>query len=118
MFSMLPTSNPTDGAGHGAHSSLVSAGRRAWIVLALSVLVLVALLLRLHTAWQRNHESPDELALRLVGDETNYEGVAGALLQGPYGAGVWLLALLSERESPLPSSLTVPCPSDCKALLW
>jgi hypothetical protein len=84
VFSMLPTSNPTDGAGHGAHSSLVPAGRRAWIVLALSVLVLVALLLLLHTAWQRNHASPDELALRLVGDEIDYEGLADALLQGAF----------------------------------
>src|SRR5207253_4076616 len=50
----------------------------------LSILVLVALLLRLQTAWQRNHESPDELALRLVGDETNYEGLAYALLQGEF----------------------------------
>jgi 4-amino-4-deoxy-L-arabinose transferase-like glycosyltransferase len=51
---------------------------------ALSVLVFVALSLRLHTAWQRHHESPDELALRLVGDETNYEGLANALLHGEF----------------------------------
>ena len=54
------------------------------IVVALSVLVLVALSLRLHTAWQRHHESPDELALRLVGDETNYEGLANALWHGAF----------------------------------
>jgi 4-amino-4-deoxy-L-arabinose transferase-like glycosyltransferase len=54
------------------------------IGLALSILVLVALLLRLHTAWQRDHASPDALVLRLVGDETNYEGVAYALLQGSF----------------------------------
>src|SRR5438128_12633856 len=74
VFSMLPTSNPTDGAGHEAHPSLALGGRRVWIVLTLSVLVLVALLLRLQTAWQRNHASPDALALRLVGDEIDYEG--------------------------------------------
>ncbi len=55
-----------------------------WIVLTLSVLVLVALLLRLQTAWQRNHASPDALALRLVGDEIDYEGLADALLQGAF----------------------------------
>jgi len=44
----------------------------------------VALLLRLQTAWQRNHESPDELSWRLVGDETHYEGLAYALLQGAF----------------------------------
>jgi len=48
----------------------------------LSALVLVALVLRLHTAWHRNHESPDEL--RLVGDEANYEDLADALLQGVF----------------------------------
>jgi hypothetical protein len=58
--------------------------RRAWLVLALSVLILVALLLRLQVAWERHHESPDELASRLVGDETNYDGLARALLQGSF----------------------------------
>lgn len=81
---MLPTSIPADGPRHGAHSSRALADRRAWVVLALSVLVLVALLLRLHIAWQRHHESPDELVLRLVGDETRYEGLANALLQGVF----------------------------------
>src|SRR5712692_6366426 len=81
---ILPTSSPADGDGHDAHPPLGRAGRRAWVVLALSILVLVALLLRLQTAWQRHHESPDELALRLVGDETNYEGLAYALLQGEF----------------------------------
>ena len=55
-----------------------------WVVLTLSILILVGLWLRLHTAWQRNHQTPDELALRLVGDEMNYEGLAGALLQGSF----------------------------------
>jgi len=81
---MLPASIPSDGAGHESHQSLALAGRRAWIALALNVLVLVALLLRLQTAWHRNHESPDELAVRLVGDETHYEGLAYALLQGTF----------------------------------
>ena len=82
--SLLPTSIPADSAGHGVPPSLAPTGRRAWTALALSVLILVALSLRLHTAWQRKYESPDELALRLVGDETNYEGLAGALLQGAF----------------------------------
>src|SRR2546428_13765082 len=81
---MRPISTPAEGAGHGAPPPLAPAGGRAWIVVALSVLVFVALSLRLHTAWQRHHESPDELALRLVGDETNYEGLANALLHGAF----------------------------------
>src|SRR5262249_763313 len=79
---MLPTATPTDGPGHGVPPPLARTGGRAWIVVALSVLVLVALVLRLHTAWQRNHESPD--GLRLVGDEANYEDLADALLQGVF----------------------------------
>jgi multidrug resistance efflux pump len=35
------------------------AGRRRWRILALSLLILVALLLRLHVAWHRIHESPE-----------------------------------------------------------
>ena len=81
---LLPTVSPVDGARHGAHPSRTLARRRAWVVLALSVLILVALLLRLHTVWQRHHESPDELAVRLVGGETHYEGLAYALLQGTF----------------------------------
>src|SRR5262245_55047089 len=81
---MLPPAIPTDRAGDGAQVSRARTKRRAWVVLALSTLMLVALLLRLQTAWQRSHESPDELALRLVGDETGYEGLAVALLQGTF----------------------------------
>jgi hypothetical protein len=50
----------------------------------LGVLVFVALSLRLQIVWQRHHESPDELAIRLVGDEVHYEGLAKALLQGEF----------------------------------
>jgi 4-amino-4-deoxy-L-arabinose transferase-like glycosyltransferase len=81
---MLPTAILADSVGHGLHPSRAPAGRRAWIALVLSALVLVALLLRLQNAWQRNDESPDELASRLVGDETDYEGLACALLQGAF----------------------------------
>jgi 4-amino-4-deoxy-L-arabinose transferase-like glycosyltransferase len=63
---------------------MVRTRRRAWIALALSGLILVALLLRLQVAWERNHESPDALASRLVGDETNYEGLACALVHGSF----------------------------------
>jgi hypothetical protein len=52
--------------------------------LALGVLMLGALLLRLHTVWQRVPEAPDELALHLVGDESGYEGLAYAWLQGVF----------------------------------
>jgi len=53
---------------------------RASIVLALSGLVLIGLLLRVHVTWERNHASAEDLATRLVGDETNYDGLARALL--------------------------------------
>ena len=43
-----------------------------------------ALLLRLQAAWQRNHESPHDLGLHLVGDEPEYEGLAYALRQGSF----------------------------------
>jgi 4-amino-4-deoxy-L-arabinose transferase-like glycosyltransferase len=66
------------------HQSPAQAGRQAWIVLTLSVLVLGALLLRLHAVWQRIPEAPDELALHLVGDESGYEGLAYAWLQGVF----------------------------------
>ncbi len=59
---------------------------RASIVLALSALVLIGLLLRLHVAWERNHASAEDLAARLVGDETNYDGLARALLAGGHVA--------------------------------
>jgi 4-amino-4-deoxy-L-arabinose transferase-like glycosyltransferase len=62
----------------------IPARRRVWLVLTLSVFILVALLLRLHVAWERNHESPNELALRLVGDETDYDRLARELLQGSF----------------------------------
>jgi len=55
-----------------------------WIALALSVLILGALLLRLHAVWQRIPEAPDELALHLVGDESGYEELAYAWLQGVF----------------------------------
>ena len=60
------------------------AGFRTWIAVALSVLMLGALLLRLHAVSQRIPEAPDELALHLVGDESGYEGLAYALLQGVF----------------------------------
>ena len=60
------------------------AGFRTWIVLALGMLMLGALLLRVHAVWQRVPEAPDELALHLVGDEGGYEGLAYALLQGVF----------------------------------
>jgi 4-amino-4-deoxy-L-arabinose transferase-like glycosyltransferase len=47
------------------------------------MLIIIGLLLRLHSARQRNHETPEQ-ALQLVGDETNYERLAGALLQGSF----------------------------------
>jgi len=65
-------------------TSPTQAGFRTWIALALSVLVLGALLLRLHAVWQRIPETPDELALHLVGDERGYEELAYAWLQGVF----------------------------------
>jgi 4-amino-4-deoxy-L-arabinose transferase-like glycosyltransferase len=44
----------------------------------------VALGLRLQVAWDRNHASPDDLALRLDGDEPHYEALAYGLLQGSF----------------------------------
>jgi 4-amino-4-deoxy-L-arabinose transferase-like glycosyltransferase len=81
---MLPTSSAEHGNTYGIPTAPASARRRGWIILTVSLLVLVALLLRLHVAWQRNHESPDALALRLTGDETNYDSLASALLQGAF----------------------------------
>ena len=60
------------------------AGRRAWIVVILSVLMLGALGLRLHVVWQRISKVPDEPAVRLVGDEIGYEALADALLHGSF----------------------------------
>jgi len=60
------------------------ARRRAWVVLVLSVLIFLGLLLRLQVAWERNHQTPLDLASRLVGDETNYDGLAVALLHGSF----------------------------------
>ena len=60
------------------------AGFRTWITVALSVLMLGALLLRLHAVSQRIPEAPDELTLHLVGDESGYEGLAYALVQGAF----------------------------------
>ena len=60
------------------------AGFRTWIAVAVSVLMLGALLLRLHAVWQRVPEAPDELALHLVGDESGYEALAYALVQGVF----------------------------------
>ena len=57
---------------------------RARIALVLSVLMLGALLLRVHAVWQRIDESPDEPALRMVGDESGYEALADALLHGSF----------------------------------
>jgi 4-amino-4-deoxy-L-arabinose transferase-like glycosyltransferase len=45
---------------------------------------LVALGLRLQTAWHRNHASPNAVALRLDGDEPLYEALAYGLLQGSF----------------------------------
>jgi hypothetical protein len=57
------------------------AGLRTWIALVLSVLILGALALRLHVVWQRTAQEPDQVALRLAGDEIGYEALAYALLQ-------------------------------------
>jgi 4-amino-4-deoxy-L-arabinose transferase-like glycosyltransferase len=46
--------------------------------------MLGALLLRLQAVWQRIPEAPDELALRLTGDESGYEELAYAWLQGVF----------------------------------
>jgi 4-amino-4-deoxy-L-arabinose transferase-like glycosyltransferase len=60
------------------------AGRRGWIILALSLLVFIALLLRLHVVGQRLQESPTAPAVALVGDESGYHRLASALLQGAF----------------------------------
>lgn len=81
---MLPTSHPAKGTGLGTLTSPAHSGRRTWTILALSGLMLIALGLRLHAAWQRNHERPHNLGLHFVGDEPGYEALAYALLQGSF----------------------------------
>jgi 4-amino-4-deoxy-L-arabinose transferase-like glycosyltransferase len=81
---MLPISSSENSDAYGIPMAAAPAKQRGWIVLTMSLLVLVALLLRLHVAWQRNHESPDAAALRLAGDEINYDRLASALLQGSF----------------------------------
>ena len=83
----VPPSSPAPRPGHAAHAAHARASRRrhrAWFTLACSVLCLVALGLRLQTAWHRNHASPDAVALRLDGDEPLYEALAYGLLQGSF----------------------------------
>src|SRR4029453_8674016 len=65
-------------------TSPAHAGLRTWIALVLSVLMLGALALRLQVVWQRTATVPDQVALRLAGDERGYEELAYALLQGPF----------------------------------
>jgi hypothetical protein len=81
---MLPASHPAMGTGLETRTSPAHHRRRTWAILALSGLMLIALGLRLHAAWQRNHEGPPDLALHLVGDEPGYEALAYALLQGSF----------------------------------
>ena len=73
-----------DNQGYEVRTPSIQWGRRTWLVLILSGLVLGGLALRLQAAWQRNSEAPDELALRLVGDEGGYEEAADALLHGSF----------------------------------
>src|SRR5882724_12193048 len=77
-------STPADNQGYEVRIPSAQVGRRTWLVLILSGLVLAGLALRLQAAWQRNTEAPDELALRLVGDESGYEEEANALLHGSF----------------------------------
>jgi hypothetical protein len=63
-------------------TSPAHAGRRAWIAVILSVLMLGALGLRLHVVWQRLSKVSDEPAVCLVGDEIGFEALADALLHG------------------------------------
>jgi hypothetical protein len=65
-------------------SPISPASRRGWIVLAVSLLVYVALLLRLHAVGQRLHESATTPAFTLVGDESGYDRLASGLLQGSF----------------------------------
>jgi hypothetical protein len=54
------------------------------IALALTLLVLVALVPRLHATWQRSHQASESQPLCLVGDENDYEKLARDLLQGSF----------------------------------
>jgi 4-amino-4-deoxy-L-arabinose transferase-like glycosyltransferase len=65
-------------------TSPAHAGRRVWIAVILSVLMLGALGLRLHVVWQRLSKVSDEPAVRLVGDEIGFEALANALLHGSF----------------------------------
>jgi 4-amino-4-deoxy-L-arabinose transferase-like glycosyltransferase len=60
------------------------AGLRTWIALVLSVLMLGALALRLQVVWQRTSNVPDQVVLRLAGDEIGYEELGYTLLQGVF----------------------------------
>lgn len=75
---------PADSSGYEVRISPAQVGRRTWLVVTLSGLVLGALVLRLQAVWQRITEAPDELGLRLVGDEIGYDEVADALLHGSF----------------------------------
>ncbi len=74
----------SDNQGYEVRTPSAQVGRRTWLVLILSGLVLGGLALRLQAAWQRNTEVLDELALRLVDDESGYEEAADALLHGSF----------------------------------
>jgi hypothetical protein len=65
-------------------TSLASGGRRVWMAVILSLLMLGAPGLRLSGVWQRLPEGSDELAMQLVGDEIGYEALADALLHGSF----------------------------------
>src|SRR6516164_10769154 len=68
----------------GMGPSPVPGGRRVWVLVTLGVLMLAALLLRLHTVWQRLSPTPDASVVQLVGDEVGYEALADALLHGAF----------------------------------
>jgi hypothetical protein len=77
----LPTASCT---AYKTQTPPVRECRPGWIVLTLTLLVLVALGLRLEDAWQRNHQTPGEHSLSLVGDEPEYETLAYSLLEGSF----------------------------------
>src|SRR6266478_7926487 len=83
----VPPSSPAPCPAHAGHAAPARDSRRrhrAWFALTFSVLCLVALGLRLQSAWHRNHASPDDLVVRLDGDEPHYEALAYGLLQGAF----------------------------------
>jgi len=82
----VPPSSPASRSGHAAHAARARASRRhrVWFIVVFSVLGLVALGLRLEVAWHRNHASPDDVAVRLDGDEPHYEALAYGLLHGSF----------------------------------